>query len=212
VVGAGGTGTAVLQYLASIGVGHLTIIDNGMVEESSIQRQTLYGVTDLGKLKTIISRQKLQAIYPLSEYEIINLKLDNNNSNNILEPFDLIIDASNNLQTNYIINDTCINLNKPWIFSSVNGSFVKISVFNFMNGPSLRCYNQNLDYNSDLAISLTFALSGIYTSIEALKLITNQENILNGKLLKMDCFKYSYELIQVNRNENNFVKQSSRLI
>lgn len=209
IVGAGGTGATVLQYLASVGIGHFTIIDNGIVDELAIQRQTLYGATDLGKLKTITSRQRLQILFPLTEFQIINLELTRNNCFHILSPFDVIIDASNNTQTNYIINDTCIELNKSWVYSAVNGPSVLLSVFNYNQGPSLRCYPAEPEYSTDQAISLAYALAGIFTSIETLKLITNQENILNGKILQLNCFDYAYTILPILRNEINFKKNGS---
>lgn len=204
VIGLGGTGTNVLQYLSSLGIGYFAIIDNALVDELSIQRQSLYGGTDLGKLKTIISRQRLLQLYPLTEYEIINLRLDNNNIDRILNSFDLIIDATNNLETNYLINDACIRLNKPWIFTAVSAHWVMVSVFNYEDGPSLRCYNKPIVYNTDAVISLSYGMAGLFASTEALKIITHQHGILHSHMLSFNCLDYTSQLSEIVKNVHNF--------
>ena len=206
VVGSGGTGASVLQNLASFGLGYLGIIDDEIVNESNIQRQTLYGGTDLGKLKTIISRQHLQDLFPLNHYEIINLKLSSENAEKILGQFSLIVDATNDSHSSLIINDACVKMNKPWVFGHVSGNVVRVSVFNYMGGPSYRCLGskdsselQNLG-----SISSTYALAGVFISNEVFKITTNQPNTLSGKLLTFDSFTYMNEIQQVIRVESNF--------
>lgn len=204
VIGLGGTGTNVLQYLSSLGVGYFAIIDNGLVDELAIQRQSLYGGTDLGKLKTIISRQRLMELYPLTEYEIINLRLDNSNISRILALFDLIIDASNNQESNFLINDACVMLNKPWVFTAVSANIVMVSVFNYHNGPSLRCYGKPVDYRSEIVVSLSYGMAGLFASNEAFKIITNQQGILDKQMLTFNCLDYSSHTAEVIKNVHNF--------
>jgi sulfur-carrier protein adenylyltransferase/sulfurtransferase len=204
VIGLGGTGTNVLQNLSSIGVMHFTIIDNGLVDELSLHRQTLYGGADLGKLKTIISRQRLKELFPLNEYEIINLRLDASNIDRVLQPFDLVVDASNNLDTNFLINDACIRLEKPWVFSAVSGAQVLVSVFNYEGGPSLRCCNLPWEYRSDAVISFSYAFAGLFASVEVMKIVTGQQGIYSSKLLLYNCMDYTSQWYEVKKDESNF--------
>ncbi|HEX2936623.1 MAG TPA: HesA/MoeB/ThiF family protein [Bacteroidales bacterium] len=204
MIGLGGTGTNVLQYLSSLGVGYFAIIDNALVDELSIQRQSLYGGADLGKLKTIISRQRLLELYPLTEYEIINLRLDNSNIDRVLMPFDLIIDATNNSDSNYLINDACIRLNKPWVFTAVSANWVMFSVFNYNDGPSLRCFDKPIVYSTDVVISLSYGMAGLFASTEALKIITGQQGILQSQMLSFNCLDYTSHLSEIVKNVSNF--------
>lgn len=204
VVGLGGTGTNVLQYLSSLGVGYFALIDNALVDELSVQRQSLYGSTDLGKLKTIISRQRLLELYPLTDYEIINLRLDNLNIDRVLAPVDLIIDASNNSDSNYLINDACVRLNKPWIFTAVSAATVMVSVFNYKQGASLRCYDKPITYRSDIGISLSYAMAGLFASTEVLKIITGMPGIIDKHMFTFNCLDYSSQTKAILRNVDNF--------
>ncbi|NJK98046.1 MAG: hypothetical protein HC905_26870 [Bacteroidales bacterium] len=116
VIGAGGIGAQVLQFLAATGIGNVSIVDDDLVTERSIQLQTLYGGNDLGKLKTIICRQQLQNLYPLSNFDILNLRINKSNADSFLSGCDIIIDATNNPESHYIVNDACVKLGKSWVY------------------------------------------------------------------------------------------------
>ena len=141
VVGAGGLGCPVLQYLTAAGVGNIAIIEFDMVDESNLQRQVLYGSSDVGKLKSIIAKNRLEHLNSLGEFGIINLRLDASNSLNVLKNFDIIVDATDNLETRYIINDSCVILNKPMVHGAIYKYEGIVSVFNYKGGPTYRCYN-----------------------------------------------------------------------
>lgn len=191
VVGAGGLGTIVLQYLAAIGVGHLEIIDFALVQETDIQRQILYGGNDLGKLKTIISKQNLQNLFPLVHFEITNIQLTSINATKILKQFSYVVDTSNNDETHRIIKVACEETEKPWVFGAVNGFKGQVSVIN--KGKDL----QNLLRTSNPtngATSLTYGLIGNLMAFETFKLITEHENVLVNKLLLVDLLSYQFEV------------------
>jgi adenylyltransferase/sulfurtransferase len=209
VIGAGGIGVTVLQYLASMGVGNFGIIDDGLVDELNIPKQTIYGATDLGKLKTIITRQKLQSLFPQTTYEIINLRLNNENIKKILKSFHLVIDASNNTSTSFLINDACIEMDKCWVYGAVNGSKLKVTVFNYSKGPSFRCYcdafrdNVNGD-ESNANISVAYGFAGILMATETIKIITSQSNTLSGKLYSFDILSYQSQLETIKKVDKFF--------
>jgi sulfur-carrier protein adenylyltransferase/sulfurtransferase len=213
VIGSGGTGASVLQYLASVGVGSFGIIDDTLVEESNIQSQTLYGGADLGKLKTIISRQRLQTIYPLSEYEIINLRLNSENIEKIIKPYSVIIDATNNTESGLLINDACIKLGKYWVYGSVSGYDIKVTVFNYTDGPSYRCFlaNNVSSYSNEIIgnISIAHGFAGILIASESIKLITENPDIISGKMFSFNMTNFQSKFDQIQKIPEYFQPTSA---
>ena len=141
VVGAGGLGCPVLQYLAAAGIGKIAIMEFDTVDETNLQRQVLYGSSDLGKLKSIIAASRLEYINDLVETEKINLRLEASNVLRIIRDFDLIVDATDNYPTRYVINDACVILNKPMVHGAIYKYEGQVAVFNYNGGATYRCYN-----------------------------------------------------------------------
>ena len=141
VIGAGGLGCPVLQYLTAAGIGKIAIAEFDMVDETNLQRQVLYGSSDVGKLKSIIAKNHLEHLNSLVRYEIINLRIDGSNSLNVFKVFDVIVDATDNSKSRYIINDSCVILNKPMVHGAIYKYEGHISVFNYKSGPTYRCFN-----------------------------------------------------------------------
>lgn len=206
VIGAGGMGAQVLQFLAASGVGNITIVDDALVSESDIQVQTLYGGNDLGKLKTIISRQQLQNLYPLTKFEILNLRITSNNAEKFLGGCDLIIDASNNPSSNYVINDACIRLKKSWVYGKTSGFSGEVTVFNHNHGPSFRCLYPDVSEKEERVASpaIVFGTLGCIMATESLKLILNSRDILSGRILNFDLFSNLFVQQSLTRVEENF--------
>lgn len=197
VVGAGGLGTAVLQYLAASGVGTLGIIDYALVEETNIQRQTLYGGNDLGKLKTIISKHNLQNLFPLLKIEIINLQLTSGNTDRILEPYDLIVDATNDHVSNKVICKACETLKLPWIVGSLNNFDGKITVIDFTKGFAckdvkiLDAINVDSTNKKTGALSLSYGFLGNLIAFEVVKYFVKSPDALINKTLSINMLSYS---------------------
>ncbi|HSI90954.1 MAG TPA: HesA/MoeB/ThiF family protein, partial [Adhaeribacter sp.] len=116
VVGAGGLGCPVLQYLAAAGVGTLGILDFDVVEESNLQRQILFGMPDLGRKKAEAAAEKLALLNPFIRLQVFNERFQSENAEGLLSDFDLIIDGSDNFPTRYLVNDVCVALGKPLVF------------------------------------------------------------------------------------------------
>ena len=133
VIGAGGLGCPVLQYLVAAGVGKIGIAEFDMVSEENLQRQILYGSDDVGKLKSIIAKNRLEHLNSLVSLEILNIRIDESNALNFLRNFDVIVDATDNLETRYIISDACIILDKPMVHGAIYKFEGQVSVFNYMN-------------------------------------------------------------------------------
>ncbi len=141
VVGAGGLGCAVLQYLTVAGTGKIGIAEFDMVDESNLQRQVLYGSNDVGKLKSIIAKNRLEHLNSFVEFEIFNLCIDNSNALRTFKDFDIIVDATDNFARRYTISDTCVKLGKPMVHGSIYKYEGTVSVFNYKGGPTYRNYN-----------------------------------------------------------------------
>lgn len=205
VIGAGGIGAQVLQFLAASGIGNVTIVDDGLVSENVIQVQTLYGGNDLGKLKTIISRQQLHNLYPLTHFEILNLRINSDNALKFLGGCDLIVDATNSPKSGYIINDACVKLNKSWVYGHTFGFGGEVTVFNYNNGPSYRClYPDEVSENKDASPAVVFGTLGCIMATESLKLLLGSKDVLSGKILNFDLYSNIFVQQPVNRIEENF--------
>ncbi len=211
VVGAGGLGCPLLQYLTVAGVGKITIIEFDVVDESNIQRQVLYGTTDVGKLKSIIARDRLEFLNPLGECEIKNVRLDASNALNLLKDADVVVDATDNLETRFVINDACVILDKPMVHGAIYKYEGIVSVFNYNNGPTYRCFNPHLltkdDHNpvpSDVGLlGVLPGITGSYMANEVIKIITGTGEVLSGKILLINILKNSFSLINVINNPDN---------
>ena len=215
VVGAGGLGCPVLQYLTAAGVGKIGIAEFDMVDETNLQRQVLYGSNDVGKLKSIIAKNRLEHLNSHVDFEIYNLRCDASNSLNILKNYDVIIDATDNFDTRYIINDSCVILGKPMVHGAIYKYEGVISVFNYKGGATYRCYNPKTnkdDFKNPLpsGVGLFGVLPGItgtYLANEVIKVITETGDILCGKVLLINIFNNTFNIISItNIPENHNIK------
>jgi molybdopterin/thiamine biosynthesis adenylyltransferase len=220
VVGAGGLGCPALQYLAAAGVGQLGIVEFDIVDDENLPRQILYGSEDLGKLKSIIAKSRLEQLNTLVRIEVFNLKLDASNSLKIMKNYDIIVDATDNMHTKYVINDSCVILNKPMVYGAISNFEGHVSVFNYMEGPTYRCYNpySNTRHNSNpdpAGTGLFGVLAGITGTImanEVIQIIIGKDPYLSGKILKFNIKNYSFRIVRINVNpENHNIKELNDL-
>jgi len=216
IVGAGGLGCPVLQYLAAAGIGRIGVVEFDKVDETNLQRQVLYGSLDVGKLKSIITKNRLEHLNLFVELEIKNLKLDATNALSVLRNFDIIVDATDNYDTRYIINDACVILNKPMVHGAIFKFEGQVSVFNYNGGPTYRCYNPskaNDNYKNPKAaeIGLLGVLPGITGTLmanEVIKTITGIGTILCGKMLIFNVLENSFQTISFpNVPENHNISE-----
>jgi molybdopterin/thiamine biosynthesis adenylyltransferase len=215
VVGAGGLGCAVLQYLTVAGTGRIGIAEFDMVDESNLQRQVLYGSDDVGKLKSIIAKSRLEHLNSLVQFDIFNLRIEKSNSLKLFKNFDIIVDATDNYETRYIINDSCVILNKPMVHGSIYKYEGMVSVFNYRGGATYRCYNpynpgRNFKNPAPAQVGLFGALPGITGTLmsnEVIKIITETGDILGGKVLLFNILSNTFRTITVkNIPENHNIK------
>ena len=211
VVGAGGLGCPVLQYLAAAGTGRLAIAEFDTVNESNLQRQILYGSADIGKLKSIIAAGRIEMLNDLIETERINLKIDRTNSLRILSEFDIVVDATDNFAARYMLSDSCVILGLPLVHGAIYKYEGQVSVFNYKGGPTYRCYNAGTalpKYGdpSPAETGLLGVLPGITGTIMAnvvIKIITGYGSVLSGKILVLNIKDYEFSLLEIPDNPEN---------
>ncbi len=129
-VGTGGLGSPLLMYLAAAGVGHLGLVDFDVVDESNLQRQILHGMSTVGKPKVQSAKARLLDINPHIQVEIFEEPLTSQNARRIVEPFDIVVDGTDNFPTRYLVNDVCVLLGKPNVYGSIFKFDGQASVFN----------------------------------------------------------------------------------
>jgi adenylyltransferase/sulfurtransferase len=216
VVGAGGLGSPILQYLTAAGIGKIGIIEFDMVDESNLQRQVLYGSNDVGKLKSIIVRERLEHLNSFVELEIINLRFDGSNSLKIARDYDIIIDATDNYETRFVINDTCVMLDKPMVYGAIYKYEGQVSVFNYRGGPTYRCFNpgssdesiKNPKASEVGLIGVLPAITGTWMANEVIKIITETGTILSGKVLVFNTMENTFRLFTIkNIPENHNISE-----
>ncbi len=190
VVGAGGLGVPVLTYLNAMGVGAIGIVDNDVVSASNLHRQVLYDTSDIGKPKVEVSLRKLKAQNPETELIGHATFLTIENALKIIAAYDIVVDATDNFPTRYLINDACVVLEKPFVYGALHGFEGQISVFNHFGGPTYRCLFPNMpkvnevpNCNEHGVLGIVPGIVGNLQALETVKVITGIGEVLSGKLL-----------------------------
>ncbi|MES2395541.1 MAG: molybdopterin-synthase adenylyltransferase MoeB [Bacteroidota bacterium] len=212
VIGAGGLGCPALQYLTAMGIGEIGIIDFDKVEESNLQRQILYSIEDIGKLKTEAAVSKLSKQNPFVKFNSYPVRLDNKNALELFSKYDLIIDGTDNFATRYLVNDACVILNKTLIYGSIYKFEGQVSVLNYIDssgqsGPTYRCLfptpppSGSIPNCSEIGVlGVLPGIIGTLQATEAIKIISGIGLPLSGKLLLFDALAMSFQVIEIARN------------
>ncbi len=190
VVGAGGLGIPVLQYLNAMGIGTLGIVEGDKVEITNLQRQVIYSEKDIGKakLEVVLERLKLQN----SGTTLIghDTFLTRDNALTILADYDVIVDATDNFPTRYLINDACVILDKPFVYGALHGFEAQVSVFNYQEGPTYRCLFPMMPSNDEIpdcningVLGVIPGIVGSLQALEVVKIIIRKGKVLSGLLL-----------------------------
>ncbi|MFC5283859.1 molybdopterin-synthase adenylyltransferase MoeB [Pedobacter alpinus] len=219
MIGAGGLGCPVLQYLAAAGVGEIGIIDDDVVDETNLHRQILYFHEDIGLKKAEAAAQKLKKLNPFIKIETFTERLNADNSSSIFANYDLIIDGSDNFPTRYLVNDTCVELNKTLVFGSIFKFEGQVSVFNYKYGAQYRDIfpeaPQKHEVPNCAEIGVIGVLPGIIGTLmanEAIKVITGIGKVLSGKLLTFNALDGNMQVFGFKPSYKNFVKSNNESI
>lgn len=217
VIGAGGLGCPVLQYLTAAGVGTIAIVDHDRISLSNLQRQVLFNSDEIGLYKSEVALSKLQRLNANINFRSIASQINSQNALELLSPYDLIIDCTDNFPTRYLLNDASVLLNKPLIYGSIFRYEGQVAVFNYLSGVTYRdLYPQpptpgTVPTCEEGGVLGTLAgIIGCMQANEALKVLAGFATPLSGKLLLFDSL--SNETTIVNIPLKNERKKISELI
>jgi adenylyltransferase/sulfurtransferase len=206
-IGAGGLGSPALMYLAAAGVGTIGIVDFDTVDETNLHRQILYGQSDIGKKKVEVARNKIQESNPLVTVNTYPVRINTTNVLEIMTAYDIIIDATDNFATRYLINDAAVLLNKPYVWGSVNRFDGQAATFWSSLGPCYRCLHpappapgtvQNCAEAGVLGV-LCASIASMQVN-EVIKAITGIGDLQIGKLMIYEALEAEYSKIDIHKN------------
>jgi molybdopterin/thiamine biosynthesis adenylyltransferase len=194
VIGAGGLGCPVLQYLSAAGIGTIGIVDFDTVELHNLHRQILYTAADIGKSKAMIAADKLKQQNPHIIIHEHNLLLNEENATGLIEQYDLVVDGSDNFETRYLVNDTCVQLDKPLVYGSILKFEGQAAVFNYKGSKQLRDIYSEAPHPDDVpncsetgVIGAVPGLIGTLMCTMAFEII--QERFINANTMHIFNFK-----------------------
>ncbi len=209
VIGAGGLGCPVLQYLTAAGIGTIGMADHDVVDVSNLQRQVLYGYSSVGKLKIEEAKKKLEDLNPHVQLNLHPTGIQVENALELISPYDIIVDCTDNFGTRYLINDACILMKKPFVYGAIHKFEGQVSVFNFKGGPSYRCLYPKQPKEGLVANCAEIGVIGILPGIvgsfqanEVLKMILEKPGVLSGKLLVYHSLHNSFHHYKIEGKEH----------
>jgi molybdopterin/thiamine biosynthesis adenylyltransferase len=215
IIGAGGLGSPVAEFLSRAGIGSLGIVDDDKVALSNLHRQSLYNTSDIGKFKVKIAKDKIKKINPNTKVTIYKIRLNNDNFKKIINDFDYIVDGSDNFTTKFLLNDFCLKFKKVLITAAISKFDGHIFTFNFKNKkiPCLRCFFQETKISDDLlnceAEGILGTVAGIVGTIQAnevLKKIVGIGKGLDGYIFILDLLNLNFRKVKIKKRKNCFCK------
>jgi len=207
LIGMGGLGCPLAQYLAAAGVGTLGLVDFDVVDASNLQRQLLYGVADIGRPKLDVAVERIHALNPDVQVDVHRLQLDSGNAMEILAAYDVIVDGTDNFPTRYLINDACVLLGKPNVHGSIFQFEGQATVFDARHGPCYRCLYPEPPppgaVPSCAEGGVLGVLPGLVATIQAtetIKLLTGIGDPLYGRLLRYDALRMKFDEFKLKKD------------
>ncbi|WP_405605079.1 molybdopterin-synthase adenylyltransferase MoeB [Polaribacter sp. Asnod1-A03] len=209
VIGAGGLGCPVLQYLTAAGVGTIGIIDDDVVDQSNLQRQILYTTDDIGFSKALRASKRLSKLNPFVKFNVYQEKLTNNNAIYLFNKYDIVVDGSDNFSTRYLTNDASVITETPLVYGAIFKFEGQVSVFNYHKSASYRCLYPTPPKPGDSPncseIGVLGVLPGIVGSLQAnevIKLICEIGVVLTNKLLIYDTLNMRQLILKYEKNNS----------
>jgi sulfur-carrier protein adenylyltransferase/sulfurtransferase len=207
LVGAGGLGAPTALYLAAAGVGEIGLVDFDEIDLSNLQRQVLYTTADLGRPKLDAAKERLEALNPGVRVVPFRQRLTAENALEVVRPYDVVVDGTDNFPTRYLVNDACVLLGKPNVYGSIYRFEGQASVFDAAKGPCYRCLYPEPP-PPDLVPSCAEAgvlgvlpgLIGIIQATETIKLLLGTGEPLIGRLLLYDALAMRFRELKLRKN------------
>ena len=209
LIGVGGLGSPAALYLAAAGVGHLGIVDFDIVDLSNLQRQILHGTSSINLSKLDSAKKRLLDLNPNVDISTYEMSLNSENAFDVIREYDVVVDGTDNFPTRYLVNDACVLLEKPNVYGSIFRFEGQVSVFNFEDGP---CYRWLYPEPPPPGLVPSCAEGGVLgilpgvigtlQATEAIKLILEQGESLNGRLLLFDALKMNFRELKLRKDPN----------
>ncbi|XGI83891.1 ThiF family adenylyltransferase [Halorutilales archaeon Cl-col2-1] len=209
VIGAGGLGAPVIQYLAAVGVGTIGIVDDDEVERSNLQRQVIHGDDDVGRPKVDSAEDFVARLNPDVEVEKYETRIDENNIDNIIESFDFVIDATDNFATRYLVNDACTLADKPFSHGAIFKFEGQVTSFTDPEGPCYRCMFPEAPPPGMMpncaeagVIGVLPGIIGVVQATEAVKYLLDIGDSLDGRMMFYDSTDMSFDEVEIHKDPN----------
>lgn len=213
VIGAGGLGCPVLQYLAAAGVGTIGIADHDRISLSNLQRQTLYTTGEIGKLKSVTASKKLMALNPEITITAFTDEVMASNAWDLISGYDLVVDATDNFATRYLISDACCLLQKPLVFGAVSQYEGQVAVFGSDDQGQYISYRDLFpepprpgevpDCNAAGVLGVLPGMIGMMQANEVIKYITGTGTVLTGQLLTFNMLTYETIILELSKRKDS---------
>jgi len=206
-IGTGGLGAPLGLYLAAAGVGRIGLVDFDTVDFTNLQRQVLFGTSDMGRPKITAAADRLRNLNPEIQIDAYEAQLTSENALELFKDYDIIVDGTDNFPTRYLVNDACVILGKPNVYGSIFRFEVQITVFGYPDGPCYRCLYPEPPppglVPSCAEGGVLGVLPGIVGTIQAaetLKLIIGKGQPLVGRLLLFDALAMKFRELKLRKN------------
>ena len=207
LIGAGGLGSPLGLYLAAAGVGRLGIVDFDKVDFTNLQRQIIHHTEDVGRLKVESAKERIAAINPDVQVTTYNTKISRDNILELIKPYDIVIDGTDNFPTRYLVNDACLFQKKPNVYGSIFRFDGQATVFSPFKGPCYRCLYPEPPPPGMVpscaeggVLGVLPGIIGVIQATEAIKLILGQGEPLIGRLLLYNALKMEFREVTLKRD------------
>ena len=206
-IGTGGLGSPLLLYLAAAGVGRIGIVDFDVVDSSNLHRQIIHGTSGVGKLKIESAKERVLEINPNCQVDLYETRISSENALSLMEPYDVIVDGTDNFPTRYLVNDACVLLNKPNVYGSIFRFEGQATVFNYEGGPNYRDLYPEPPPPGMVpscaeggVLGVLCGIIGTIQATEVVKIILGQGTTLSGRLLLYNALEMKFRELKLRPN------------
>lgn len=207
LIGAGGLGSPASMYLAAAGIGTIGIADADVVDLSNLQRQILHATADLGRAKVESAAETMRAMNPETKVKTYGTFITAENILELIQEYDFVIDATDNFESKFLINDACVMANKPFSHAGILEFQGQLMTYVPGEGPCYRCVFKEPPpkdvKTAGNAVGIIGAVAGVIGSLQALeavKYILGKGELLTGRLLTYDALKMRFRSVKLPRD------------
>ena len=206
-IGTGGLGSPLLLYLAAAGIGRIGIVDFDVVDTSNLQRQVIHGTSWVGKPKIESAKNRIHEINPHCQVDLYETRLSSENALDIIRPYDIVVDGTDNFPTRYLVNDACVLLDKPNVYGSIFRFEGQATVFNYEGGPNYRDLYPEPPPPGMVpscaeggVLGILPGMIGIIQATETVKIILGNGTTLSGRLVLYNALDMKFRELKLRPN------------